>query len=145
MVLGLPKAHPGTLTQLLGGWSGERPVQLISLRQEPNILQGIEAAKPLDGPLPSVQLPSLVRLLNQPFHLNPGIAADLLEKIQQEPLLGFTELRVVESEEHVLNPGIAGRLGFNAELQGPESVEKLANVFERFDGCIVHDDVHPSS
>ena len=145
MVLGLPKAHPGTLTQLLGGWPRESPVQLISLRQEPNILQGIEAAKPLDGPLPSVQLAGLARLLNQPFHLNPGIAADLLEKVQQEPLLGFAELVVVESEEHALNPGIAGRLGFNAELQGPKSVKELANVFESFDWCVVHDDIHPSS
>jgi hypothetical protein len=120
-------------------------VQLISLRQEPNILQGLEAANPLDGPLPSVQLPSLARVLNQPFHLNPGIAADLLEKVQQEPLLGFPELGVVESEEHALNPGIAGRLGFNAELQGPESIEELANVFESCEWCVVHDDVHPSS
>jgi hypothetical protein len=120
-------------------------VQLISLRQEPNILQGLEAANPLDGPLPSVQLPSLARVLNQPFHLNPGIAADLLEKVQQEALLGFAEPVIVKTKEYGLNPGIAGVLAFKAKLHGPGSVEKLAHVVERLDGGVVHDNVHPSS
>jgi len=84
-------------------------------------------------------------LLNQPFHLNPGIAADLLEKVQQEPLLGFAELVVVEPEQHGLNPGIAGVLGFNAELNGPDPVEKLTNMFECLEWRVVHDDMHPSS
>ena len=108
-------------------------MQLIGLRQEPNILQGIAAEKPLDGALPPLKLPRVVRVLNQSLHLNPGIATDFLEKVQQESLLGFPELGVVESEEHGLNPGIADRLGVNAELHGSDSVEKLANMVERFD------------
>jgi hypothetical protein len=87
----------------------------------------------------------LARVLNQPFHLNPGIAADLLEKVQQEPLLGFPELWVVESEEHALNPDIAGVLGFNTELNGPDPVEELTNMFESCEWRVVHDDMHPSS
>ena len=120
-------------------------MQLIGLREQLNILQGIETAKALDGARPPLQLPRVVRLLNQSLHLNPGIAADLLEKVQQESLLGFTELGVMESEEHGLNPGITSGLDFNAELHSPKSAEKLTYMLEGFDESVVHDDVHPLS
>ena len=120
-------------------------MQLIGLRQEPNILQGIDAAKPLDGTLTPLELTGLERVLSQALHLNPGIAADLLEKIQHESLLGFTELWVMETEQHGLHPGIAGILGFNPERNGSDSVEELTHMFECLDGRVVHDDVHPSS
>lgn len=118
---------------------------LIGLRQKSNILQRIEAAKPLDGPLPSLELAGLKSALNQAFHLNPGIAADFLEKIQQQPFLGFAELGVVETEQHSRNPGIAGCLGFNVEFNGPDSVEELTHMVECLDGRVVHDDGHPLS
>ena len=71
LVFGLPKALPGPFTQLLGGRPRERPVEFIGMGQQPDIIQSIEAAKPLDGALASVKLPRVARLLNQPLHLNP--------------------------------------------------------------------------
>ena len=73
-------------------------MQLIGLRQQLDILQGIAAAKPMDGALTPVEPAVLDILLNQALYLNPGIAADLLEEISHEPFLGFAELAVVEAE-----------------------------------------------
>ena len=58
-ILRRPESSPGPFTELLGGGSRKRPVQLIGLCQKPNILQSRAAAKPLDGALPTVELPGL--------------------------------------------------------------------------------------
>ena len=53
-------------------------VQLIGMRQQADILEGIFAGKPLHGALTPLELACLEILLNQAFDLDPGITADLV-------------------------------------------------------------------
>jgi len=133
VVLRLPEVRPRTLTQFLGSRSRERAVPLIGLRQQLDILWRIGAAKPLDGALTLLEVAGWEVVRTQPLDLDSGIAADLLEKVQQEPLLGFAELVVAETKQQGLNPGIAGILPFNTEFKGSKPVEELTNMFDGLD------------
>ena len=74
-------------------WSGKCAVQFIQMGAEPPVRVGVFLDEPADGTGWPLEAAGLTMLFRQPLDLYPGIAADLLQETQYQPLIALRRRR----------------------------------------------------
>ena len=108
LVFAPPKEPPRALAELLDRRSRGRVMALIHRREQPDVGRGVLRDKARHGPLAASDGAGRAVLSDEPRDLLPGIAADLHQGTDHDPLVGPGEGEIPESDQGLLHPLITG-------------------------------------